>query len=88
MNSLLSLNFTNNCPMAAIGPMLPTWATQQVGRYLEHSGRAANVVATAALNPDSDFASTGANAEVREPNAKSSQQASVAHGLAGGLSRA
>jgi hypothetical protein len=37
--------------MAAIGPTLPTWALQQVVGYLRYTGRDANVVAKAALDP-------------------------------------
>jgi len=33
------------------GPTLPTWALQQVVGYLTYSGRDANVVAKAALDP-------------------------------------
>jgi hypothetical protein len=31
--------------MSLVGPILPTWALQQVGSYLGHTGRDANVVA-------------------------------------------
>ena len=37
--------------MAAPGPTLPTWALQQVVGYRGYSGRDANVVAEAALDP-------------------------------------
>src|SRR5215470_1759323 len=37
--------------MAARGPKLPTLAVKQVGSYLRYSGRSADVVATAALDP-------------------------------------
>src|SRR6266481_8105677 len=37
--------------MSVIGPTLPTWALQQVGSYLGYTGRDANVVAKAALDP-------------------------------------
>src|SRR5262245_48187251 len=33
------------------GPSLPSSAMQQIGSYLSNTGRAANVVATAALHP-------------------------------------
>jgi len=33
------------------GPMLPTWAMQQVGSFLGYTGRGANVVAKAAHGP-------------------------------------
>jgi hypothetical protein len=36
---------------SAIGPRLLTWAMQQVGSYVGYTGRAANVVAPAALAP-------------------------------------
>jgi hypothetical protein len=38
---------------ASVGscPILPTWAVQLVGSYLEYTGRRANVVATAAPDP-------------------------------------
>src|SRR5258707_14574923 len=36
---------------SAPGPTLPTWALQQVGSYPGYTGRDANVVATAALDP-------------------------------------
>jgi len=35
--------------VSLIGPTLPTWAMQQVGGYLGYTGRAANVIAKAAL---------------------------------------
>ena len=37
--------------MSVLGPRLPSWAADQVGSYLRHTGRAANVVATAAFDP-------------------------------------
>ncbi len=37
--------------ITASGPTLPTWALQQVGRYPEYTGRDANIVAEAALDP-------------------------------------
>jgi len=37
--------------MSGIGPTLPTWALQQVVGYRGYSGRDANVVAEAALDP-------------------------------------
>src|SRR5215470_17169814 len=37
--------------MSEFGPTLPTWALQRVGGYPGHTGRDANVVATAALDP-------------------------------------
>jgi len=37
--------------MAGIGPILPTWALQQVGGYPGYTGRDANIVAEAVLNP-------------------------------------
>jgi hypothetical protein len=37
-------------PMTA-GPPLPTWAVRQVGSYLRYTGRDANIVAEAALDP-------------------------------------
>ena len=39
--------------MSGSGPRLPSWATRQVGSYLGNTGRAANLVATAAFPPDS-----------------------------------
>src|SRR5258707_5324330 len=42
---------TSNTGTAAFGPTLPTWALQQVGSYLRHTGRDANIVAVAALAP-------------------------------------
>jgi len=33
------------------GPTLPTWV-QQFGGYLRHTGRAANLIAKAALDPE------------------------------------
>jgi hypothetical protein len=39
--------------MTACGPKLPSWATRQFDSYLGNTGRAANVVATAAFPPDS-----------------------------------
>jgi len=40
----------------AIGPVLPTWAVQQVVGYLRYTGRAADVVVTAAHDPEQKFA--------------------------------
>ena len=37
--------------VSACGPRLPRWAEDQVGSYLRYTGRAANVVATAAFDP-------------------------------------
>ena len=37
--------------MAAFGPRLPSWATRHVVSYLGYTGRAADVFATAALDP-------------------------------------
>ena len=37
--------------MSALGPVLPTWAVQQVVGYLRYTGRAADVVVTAAHDP-------------------------------------
>jgi len=37
--------------MAGIGPTLPTWGLQQVVGYLRYTGRDADVVAKAALDP-------------------------------------
>jgi hypothetical protein len=37
--------------ISGVGPTLPTWALQQVGSYLRHTGRDANIVAVAALDP-------------------------------------
>jgi hypothetical protein len=37
--------------MSLDGPALPTWALQQVGGLQGYTGRAANVVAKAALDP-------------------------------------
>jgi len=37
--------------MTACGPVLTTWALQQVVGYLEYTGRAADVVVTAANDP-------------------------------------
>jgi len=37
--------------MSGSGPTLPTWALQQVGSYLGYTGRDANVVAKATLDP-------------------------------------
>jgi hypothetical protein len=34
------------------GPILPTWALQQVGSYLGYTGRDGNIVATAAHDPN------------------------------------
>src|SRR5882762_9818229 len=42
--------FTPLCTSAA-GLTLPTWTMQQVGCYRRYTGRDANVVATAALDP-------------------------------------
>jgi hypothetical protein len=44
--------FVNSQPMSGHGPTLPTWAMQQVGGYLGYTGRAANVIAKAALDPN------------------------------------
>ena len=41
---------------AARGPTLPTWALQQVVGYLRYTGRDANAVAKAALDPNRPFA--------------------------------
>jgi DNA-binding transcriptional LysR family regulator len=38
-------------PTSGIGPRLPSWATRQFDSYLGNTGRAANVVATAAFPP-------------------------------------
>jgi hypothetical protein len=38
--------------MSLAGPLLPTWAARQVGSYLGYTGRAANVIARAALDPE------------------------------------
>jgi len=38
--------------MSGPGPTLPTWALQQVGGYLRYTGRAANIVAEAARDPE------------------------------------
>jgi len=37
--------------MTAPGPTLPTWTLQQVVGYLGYTGRGANAVAKAALDP-------------------------------------
>jgi hypothetical protein len=37
---------------SAYGPTLPTWAVQQVVGYLRYTGRDANIVAEAVLNPE------------------------------------
>ncbi len=37
--------------MSALGPILPTWAVQQVVGYLGYTGRGANTVARAARDP-------------------------------------
>jgi hypothetical protein len=41
--------------MTAYGPTLPTFALQQVVGYLGYTGRAADVVATAACDPNQKF---------------------------------
>src|SRR6266436_523060 len=41
-----------NLGISASGPTLPTWGLQQVGSYLGYSGRAANIIARAALDPE------------------------------------
>jgi hypothetical protein len=38
--------------MSGFGPTLPTWALQQVGCLQGYTGRAANVAAKAARDPD------------------------------------
>ena len=38
------------------GPRLPSWAVREVGSDLGYTGRAANVVPTAALDPNRSFA--------------------------------
>ena len=43
--------FKDACRMSESGPTLPTRAWQQVVGYPGHSGRDANVVAEAALDP-------------------------------------
>src|SRR5262245_49526714 len=40
------------CKEAAAGPTQPTWALQQVGSYLRYTGRDAQEVARAALDPE------------------------------------
>jgi hypothetical protein len=37
------------------GPRLPTWALQQVGSYLGHTGYQINMVVTAARDPKLSF---------------------------------
>jgi hypothetical protein len=48
-----------NLSSSEFGPRLPTWALQQVGSYLGYTGRDANVVAEAALDPNRPFAGLG-----------------------------
>jgi len=38
--------------MSLPGPRLPSWAVRQVGSYLGYTGRSADVVARAALDPE------------------------------------
>ena len=40
-----------NAAMSLAGPTLPTWTVPQVGSYLRYTGRDANIVAEAALDP-------------------------------------
>ena len=40
-----------NAAMSLAGPTLPTWTVPQVGSYLRYTGRDANVVQTAARDP-------------------------------------
>lgn len=39
----------------SLGPRLPTWTTQRVGRYLRYTGHDAKVIATAARAPKPDI---------------------------------
>jgi hypothetical protein len=41
--------------MSVVGPRLPTWASQQVVSYRGYTGRKANVIARAALDPEPTF---------------------------------
>jgi Activator of Hsp90 ATPase homolog 1-like protein len=47
-----SMGFDFALHMSPCGPSLPTWTVQQVGSYLRYTGRDANVVQTAARDPE------------------------------------
>src|SRR5260370_24512211 len=74
-------------PMAAIGPTLPTWAPRQVGSYLGYTGRNANIVAEAALDPHLTFSATTRERIIlhfsREPHARHILRVPVANGYRG-----
>ncbi len=74
-------------PMAAIGPTLPTWAPRQVGSYLGYTGRNANIVAEAALDPQLTFSATTRERIIlhfsREPHARHILPGPVANGYRG-----